>query len=328
MSLKNIQYNAVMREYDTIQLENQRIHTERIQQIRRLVPEYTRLNDQQVALSADYARSLIKGTPASQTDYKKNLDALESQKKEALTTAGFPEDYLDPIYRCQDCHDTGFINGAKCHCFKQAIVDLIYAQSNVRAVLEDENFNTFNLRYYSYQKDKRLGISPAENIKNVLESCKGFIKNFDTEYANLLFYGETGVGKTFLSNCIAKELLDTAHTVIYLTAFQLIDILETHTFGSNDDDHGDDHMFSYILDCDLLIIDDLGTEMANSFTTSQLFSCINERHLRKKSTVISTNLSLEDLQETYSERTFSRIISNYNILLILGEDIRIQKAIN
>lgn len=126
----------------------------------------------------------------------------------------------------------------------------------------------------------------------VLTQCKNFIRYFDDRHENLLLYGNTGVGKTFLSNCIAKALLDTAHTVIYLTAFQLVEILEENTFGRDEEASGTENMFNYVLDCDLLIIDDLGTEMNNSFVTSQLFLCINERLLREKSTVISTNLSL------------------------------------
>ena len=165
-------------------------------------------------------------------------------------------------------------------------------------------------------------------MENVLRTCKDFVRCFDETPANLLLYGDTGVGKTFLSNCIAKELLDTAHTVIYLTAFGLVDIIEANTFGNDEDNTLEENMFDYIFDCDLLIIDDLGTEMNNSFVTSQLFLCINERILHGKSTIISTNLSLEDLQERYSERIFSRIISDYQILPIIGEDIRVKKAIS
>ena len=137
-------------------------------------------------------------------------------------------------------------------------------------------------------------------------------------------YGDTGVGKTFLSHCIAKELLEQSYSVIYFTASQLFDILAKNTFDK-DADAGLVH--DHILDCDLLIIDDLGTEFANSFTTSQLFICLNERILRKKSTLISTNLALEDIRNIYSERIFSRITSTYTVLRMTGDDIRIQKKL-
>jgi DNA replication protein DnaC len=195
-------------------------------------------------------------------------------------------------------------------------------------VLKKENFDTFDMNFYSTQKDRRLGISPRENMQSIVTTCKDFIAQFDTHARNLLFYGDTGVGKTFLTNCIARELLDTSHTVIYLTAFHLVDILQTNTFGQDDLDDSGENMFDYILDCDLLIIDDLGTELNNSFVTSQLFLCINERLISRKSTIISTNLSLDELQNEYSERIFSRLVSNYEIMLILGDDIRIKKAIS
>ena len=164
-------------------------------------------------------------------------------------------------------------------------------------------------------KNRNLGISPRENMQAVLNTCHDFIDHFDEQARNLLFYGDTGVGKTFLTNCVARELLNTSHTVIYLTAFHLVDILQNNTFGNDDMDDSDENMFHYILDCDLLIIDDLGTELNNAL-------------LSEKSTIISTNLSLDELQNEYSERIFSRLISNYEIMLILGDDIRIKKAIS
>ena len=161
---------------------------------------------------------------------------------------------------------------------------------------------------------------------HIVASCQNFIQNFDQKFENILLYGNSGAGKTFLSNCIAKELIESAHTVIYLTAFELFDILEKHKFSKTKEDTIEEQ-FEGILDCDLLIIDDLGTELANSFTNSQLYTCLNERLLSEKSTIISTNLSLDDLSEQYSERIFSRIVSSYTILKLFGTDIRIKKAI-
>ena len=161
-------------------------------------------------------------------------------------------------------------------------------------------------------------------MKKAVAVAKEFVDTFEEEFCNLFFYGDTGVGKTFLSNCIAKELMDRSYSVIYLSSFELFDTLAKSKFGKDDTA---DQMNEHILDCDLLIIDDLGTELANSFTVSQLFLCLNERILRRKSTIISTNLSLESLVQIYSERTFSRITSNYTMLKLTGDDIRIKKKL-
>ena len=328
MALKNPQFNAIIRQYDLLRQEHNHHREERLRMIYKNIPEYEALDEEIAHIAAECARKAVlePGNSASRR-FREEMAHLETRQHALLVKNGYPMDYLDIHYRCPDCRDTGFIGNEKCHCFKQAVVDLVYAQSNIRERLKQENFEHFRLDYYSDEKDRRLGISPRENMDMVLTQCKNFIRYFDDRHENLLLYGNTGVGKTFLSNCIAKALLDTAHTVIYLTAFQLVEILEENTFGRDEEASGTENMFNYVLDCDLLIIDDLGTEMNNSFVTSQLFLCINERLLREKSTVISTNLSLDVLQKEYSERIFSRIISHYQILPVFGDDIRVKKSL-
>ena len=332
MNLKNSQYQAIMRQYDLRRSQHYHLQHLRYQEICDKFPAYKQLEEELAIFYANKARSAALGrpnamTPEEEQDY---LQTIDEKKQLLLTQGGYPTDYLQLTYTCPDCHDTGFIDNGneKCHCFKQAMVDLLYRQSNIHEVLKVENFDTFDIRYYSEVKNRRLGISPRENMQSVLAACHDFIDHFDDQHRNLLFYGDTGVGKTFLTNCIARELLNASHTVIYLTAFNLVDILQNNTFGKDDMDDTDENMFHYILDCDLLIIDDLGTELNNAFITSQLFLCINERLLARKSTIISTNLSLDELQNEYSERIFSRLVSNYEIMLILGDDIRIKKAIS
>lgn len=330
MPLKNSQYNAILRRYDQLQFDNNRRLEQRRQEVYSSVPKIREIDAQIARTAADCARSAVlkKGAAAEQLKaFKTAMKQLNDEKAALLQSNGYAADYLKPHYHCPDCKDTGFIGAKKCHCFMQAVVDLVYAQSNIRERLSEENFDTFKVSYYSDEKDARLGISPRENILKIVEQCHHFIDTFSENSENLLFCGNTGVGKTFLTNCIARELLNKGYTVIYLTAFGLVDILENNTFGKNDDDDTAENMFSYILDCDLLIIDDLGTELNNSFITSQLFLCINERLLCKKSTIISTNMSVEQLQTEYSERIFSRIVSDYTILPVLGEDIRVKKAI-
>ena len=189
--------------------------------------------------------------------------------------------------------------------------------------MEKENFGTFSYAYYSdSDRNPATGLTSLETIRNAVAECHNFIDDFDNKPKNLFLYGETGVGKTFLSNCVAKELLDKSYSVIYFTAFQLFDILSKGVFDKDADAIA---AHQNIFDCDLLIIDDLGTELSNSFTTSQLFLCVNERILRHKSTIISTNLSMNQIADIYSERTLSRILSSYTTIKLFGDDIRIRK---
>ncbi len=327
MQLKNFQYNKILREYDKRQLENRHELEKRINHIYSILPEMKEIDDQIVSNSIQSAKLSLMGDDQSLNSLAdRNMD-LSMRKIEILTENGYPSNYLMPTYQCEDCKDTGYINNEKCHCIKQAIVDLLYSQSNIKEIIKQENFSTFRYDLYTDSFiEETTNLTPLANIKKVVSNCKEFIDNFDSNYANLLLYGNAGVGKTFLANCIAKELLDRSHTVIYLTAFQLFDILEKNKFNRDQEKEEANEQFEYILDCDLLIIDDLGTELNNSFVTSQLYLCINERHLRKKSTIISTNLSWDNLNTNYSERIFSRIASNYRLLKIVGDDIRIKKA--
>lgn len=325
MSLTNTQYDEIMRGYEARQTQNRHIQELHIQEVYRKVPKLKELDDEIASVSVTRAKELLSGSEAALEELHRQLEQLQKQKKELLTESGYPLNYLDMPYTCPDCKDTGYIDGKRCHCFMQASIDLVYTQSNLKSILEKENFSTFSFSYYS---DDR--INPATNLsalataKNAYDESLRFIKNFDDEFSNLFFYGDTGVGKTFFSNCIAKELLDSGHSVIYFTAFELFHIFEKNVFER---DVEMAEPYQNIFDCDLLIIDDLGTEMSNSFTTSQLFLCLNERILRRKSTIISTNLGLNQLADTYSERTFSRVSSHYTMIKLFGDDIRIKKKL-
>jgi DNA replication protein DnaC len=326
MALKNFQFNKILRDYDYKQLKNKHELDNRTTQVYTAIPEMKEIDDLVVSSAVQCAKLLLLGDDKSLTELKQLADNAGRRRTELLIAHGYPADYLSPDYQCPDCKDTGYIGKEKCHCFKQAIVDIVYSQSNIKAAIARENFSNFSYDYYSNDFiEPTTKMSPRENIERVVEACKDYIASFDSGSHNLLLYGNTGVGKTFLANCIAKELLDNAHTVIYLTAFQLFDILEKHKFEKGEESFEFQNQFDYILDCDLLIIDDLGTELNNTFVTSQLYLCINERFLRQKSTIISTNLSLDNININYSERVFSRIASNYTLLKIVGEDIRLKK---
>jgi DNA replication protein DnaC len=325
VALTNSQYDYFMRTYEKRQLDNENRLRGRFDEVYKKIPRLQTLDCSISELSVRQARKLLDGDSAALTVLKDDLHLLFEEKRLLLEQAGYPEDYLELSYTCSDCKDTGYIGDEKCHCFKKAIIDFLYTQSNLQEVLEKENFNTLSMEYYSEShKDPLTGRTSREAMETALKSCLEFTRNFQKDFRNLLIYGDTGVGKTFLTHCIAKELLEQTFSVIYFTASRLFDIFAKKQF---DKDEAAALDYEHIYDCDLLIIDDLGTEFSNAFTTSQLFVCLNERLLRKKAVIISTNLSLDDLNTLYSERVFSRITSAYTVLRMTGDDIRIQKKL-
>lgn len=325
MALNNSQYDTILRTYEQKQIQNRDLLDKRRKTVYNQVPELKKIHNSISLLGVSQARKLLNGDENALQELKEEMKKLTDRKTQLLVSAGFPADYLEPVYECSDCKDTGYIGGQKCHCFQKAVIDLLYTQSNLKSILAKENFNTFSFAYYSDNHiDPVTGRSSLATMKNAHLIAHEFVDTFTDDFRNLFLYGDTGVGKTFLSNCIAKELIDRAFSVIYLTAFELFDTLAKSKFEKDD---AAETMCEHIFDCDLLIIDDLGTELANSFTVSQFFLCLNERLLRRKSTIISTNLSLESLVDIYSERTFSRITSNYTMLKLTGDDIRIKKKL-
>lgn len=326
MALSNSQYDEIMRTYEQRQSDNEYNLRMRYREVYSSVPAIKEIDDSISSLSIEKAKKLIEGDDSALSSFKADLKELTAKKLALLTKNHFPADYLELHYTCPDCRDTGYQGTIKCHCLKKAVIDLLYAQSNLKGILEQENFSTCSLAFYSENHiDPLTGRSSKEAMLTALEACHEFVDTFSETFHNILLYGDTGVGKTFLSHCIAKEILDSSYSVIYFSASRLFDVLAKETFGKKDTDEDDKH--SLIYDCDLLIIDDLGSELSNTFTASELFTVLNERILRKKSTIISTNLSLEDVKTIYSERIFSRISSSYTMLRLTGDDIRIQKKL-
>lgn len=323
VSLQNYQYDTIMREYSRRQAQSRYDLEQRRRTVYSELPRLQAIDEEVASLSAAKARTLLGGGTPGVEDLKASIALLSQERTDLLEEGGYPKDYLEPRYVCPRCQDTGYIGSRKCSCFKKAEIELLYAQSNLREILEKENFDHFSFEYYSDTiKNDATGLTARETALRAYQAARNFVKEFDSCFQNLFIYGNTGVGKTFLSHCIAGELLKSAHCVLYFSAFDLFDLLAKSTFSKKAENANEEN---FIFDCDLLIIDDLGTELTNSFVSSQLFLCINERIMRQKSTIISTNMKLEDFSDTYSERTFSRIASNYHMVKLIGKDIRIEK---
>ena len=309
MPLTNTQYASIMRLYDDIKTANRRMQSDRYNEVTALCPDIAVIDSEIIDLSVKTARARIEAdsSDTNTDELTSSLKSLNERKVAALASIGKPADYLDDI-------------------FNKKAIDLIYKDSNLKNITADENFNTFSLSWYNNTDvDPATGLTPYINMQKVLKVCHDFVDNFDNTFSNLLFIGQTGVGKTFLSNCIARALMDSCHSIIYLTAGEFFDSFKSDDFkefGSSKFDT------SFFVECDLLIIDDLGTEKASDYNFSNLFNTINERLLRRKSIIISSNLEMPDIETRYSQRIFSRLVSAYSILRLFGDDIRCMKKLS
>lgn len=265
---------------------------------------------------------------------KKKNNSLIKEKNDFIKNLSKENNYLNPHFDCKLCKDTGYVQKdgklVMCSCLKQRIFDIAYNKSNM-GNLERENFSSFNIRIFSDKPDKALyksDISPRENIQIIREKVKSFIENFDDpEEKNLIFTGNTGVGKTFLTNCIANEMLKLGKTVLYQTAPVMFDEINDAKFGR---ENARFDLYENILNVDLLIIDDLGTEKITDSKVTELFTIINTRLLNQNhkitKTIISTNLNVDELFKTYTTRIGSRLAGNYRFLRFFGDDLRFKKA--
>ena len=255
------------------------------------------------------------------------LDRLSKEYDEQLEKLGLTRKDFEPKYECDKCKDTGYIGNKICSCFKQALINEAYKQSNIFKI-KDENFETFDFGYYSSTNDKqKYGIekSPLENIDAIRKLAYNFSHNLDDPaQKNLLFTGSTGLGKTFLANCVAAEAIKQGESVIYQTAPILLDKMVDYKFKFNKTE-AEREEYEKIFDVDLLILDDLGTEAMNSAKFSELFNILNTRLLKNKKILISTNLTPQEIKREYEERIFSRFVGDFIICRFVGEDIRILK---
>ena len=271
--------------------------------------------------SLQLSMSILKGlTEEELNKFKEEITDLRVKKSEALVANGYNQDYLKLHYRCSKCKDEGYIGNRRCSCASKKLIDLYYKDSSLKSTLLANNFNTFDINLFSSHKLKESDkYSPRRNIENILNYVRGeYIPKFKDIEDNILFYGDSGSGKTFLSYCIAKELLDKGFLVVYRTVDELMNNLKEIRFENNT------ALEDFLLNCDLLIIDDLGAEQMTEFTTTEFFNFLNKKLLNKKKLLISTNLSLADIRVNYTERISSRLLGNFKLYKFYAEDIRIQ----
>lgn len=321
--MKNQLIKDILKQYERKRDRNKDQKNKRIEEVYYKVPEIRGIDDEIRKVGLTLSKALLNEDNNPQAvlqELKASLEKLRQQKAFLLTENNISLEFLEDQFDCKQCKDTGFLSkGEKCSCFKQQLINHTYAMSNLSNVLKKENFHAFNINLFSDEAFQNQEKTPRENMLHILNICEGFVFNFDSDNEeNLLFYGATGSGKTFLANCIAKALLDKGKVVVYQTAFKLLEVLEDLRFHNSNDKEKAQLLF----EADLLIIDDLGTEMTNTFTNSELFNIINSRLLANKKTIISTNFTPKDIMDTYDDRIFSRLFSKFTMLKFYGKDLR------
>ena len=308
--------------YEDLRRKNSEIHEKRMEEIYKKIPEIRQIDSLIRDIALRESMEQIKNPNQDRSlEASEKIYNLKLKKMDFLEKKGYPRDYLEEIYTCKNCHDTGINeDDEKCHCLKKLIVSELYDRSSISYMLERENFDKFDLNVFSEKVYEKYQMSPRENMENILAISKNYIKTFhEKNDLNLLLWGPTGQGKTFLLNCIAKELIKEDVIVIYQTAYEILKTIEDRKFKNINDDK-----YNLYFEADLLIVDDLGIEFVNSFTTSEIFNIINTRLLRGKKTLISTNLSPKELSETYTDRVFSRVFQKFVPIKFFGPDLRWQ----
>lgn len=282
------------------------------------IPEVKEIED---LISREGVKMAVSAAKGQEYVPEKSLESLAQKRDKLMEEHGYSATYIQDVYECVKCKDSGYINGVMCDCMKKQLQKMSLTYSNIAPALMKAGFEDFDLEYYPDKPDAQ-GVNPRKQMKHILDRCWNFIDSFDSEECkNLLFFGNAGLGKTLLSAAVAKEIFAKGKSVVYYSAKQLLTMLVDYEFGKIPEKKDACEM---VYGADLLIIDDLGSEQQNTYTASTLFEIINTRALNGKKMIINTNLSGRDLQTVYSARIFSRI-NEFETLKFVGNDIRVLK---
>ena len=285
--------------------------------------QYPRLKEIETALRRTMVQVAAAAFSAGKEDIhaaveqakQENL-ALQQERSWILESAELEESDLEMTPICADCGGTGYVGERMCQCLKELCRQ--EQKKELSSLLAGrESFDSFRLQYYPETVDADYGVSPRQMMQHVFERCRSYARNFGTGSGSLLFSGGTGLGKTFLSACIARTVAENGFSVVYDTAGKLFADFEAVKFGGDRAD-----LTRKYLECDLLIIDDLGTEMTTQFTQTTLYQVVNTRMMEGKATIVSTNLTPAQLEAKYMAPVVSRLLGTYELLIFLGDDIR------
>ena len=317
LKLTNSQYDGIMNMYQELRFNSDTALRENRSLAYRSVPELKVLDRELVAILKTHKNS----------DIEAFVSDLNKKRIRLLRENGYPSDFLEKKYHCRDCRDTGYIEDENryCHCFRELAIKQIYGEQSWLNLFKRENFDTFDLSLYEGKEERDAA---AKSLKAAKRFAASVLNPDKAGPKNLLITGTTGVGKTFLCNCIAKELIENDKFVVYITARELFEAFDKRQFQRKENSDiigGGGFHFNSIYECDLLIIDDLGSEFSNHAVIPMFLELINKR-LNYLPTLISTNLGINEIDKIYSLRVTSRLIGNYEFIKIRGKDIRMAKS--
>jgi len=285
-------------------------------------PELTRIENELSQAGVRAAISAAKGGGTfSIENIKIHTEKLIKERAYILQETGLSPSFLDVQYTCKTCEDTGYVDNNICVCIKNAVQRMILEDLNSKTPIELSSFSNFNLEHYPQELENK-GQSCRRKMTDIYMFAEKWSREFTLKSQSLLFAGPTGLGKTHLSLAIANNVIDKGFYVLYASAQDYVLSLEKERFNSQNSENS---TLEAMIDCDLLIIDDLGVEFTTSFVTSVIYNVINSRLMHKKPIIINTNLTLKELEDKYTSRIISRIIGNFAVKIFSGEDIRIKK---
>ncbi|MCL2016580.1 MAG: ATP-binding protein [Defluviitaleaceae bacterium] len=333
MSYKTVT-KEVLKYYETAKNKADKLYNTRRQEVLSKLPRLQEIEDEIATISLSVSKQILAKQGDAATligKIKKKQTALKAEKQAILAKNNIPEDYFTNIYECNLCKDTGYTEKPakntkdyRCSCLKQRIINKYYDLSNLKEILQNENFDKFDVEIFDDQEILSNGFTHRQYMEGMYKIAAKFVETFDETFENIFFTGKTGTGKTFLTNCIAKDLLDKGKIVLYFTAPKLFSSINDYQF-KQDYKNENENPAETAVEVDLLIIDDLGIDLPTSLTISALFDIINQRILLKKSTIISSNISMQNIEENYSQRIASRIMGNYKPYQLYGNDVRVAK---
>lgn len=321
-------YSPEIYQLAALALERRRDEAERLAERRRAeiyaaIPEIKETDSKLSMELSDISAALLrKGADAASMldEIRMQCDRMKARRAELLVKNGYPENYLEPVYSCSNCSDTGRVNGMLCDCYKELCRKLAAEELDKSSGAAACSFDNFSLELYE-DNGAQGAANPRVMMTGIYNSCRNYAENFGADSPSILMIGKTGLGKTHLSLAIAKTVVEHGFGVVYAPAQRLCSSLELEHFSHE----GGDGAYQKYSECDLLIIDDLGAEFPTQFTVAAIGNLINDRLCRKKPTIISTNLSANELKIKYSERTASRLLGEYKAIMFIGKDIRFAK---